>query len=242
MITDLRVLDDETALVKGERYDLEKVLGAMCGILDDYAAFAKAEGLAEPHTLSAPAPVRPDDDWVVRLLKESALPLPLPYGSHTPRLIRRDVMKVKEKLDAGGFRHPVEAPPYRFDLYPLAQHPLYANFGLCRNPDVREDWTVCDGPAWTEYDPAPFMRIFRHLPPRDEASSIAARPGRDMALTSSHLKLLTSFLETQKKRGIAFETRANGLAYEPVTLSFPHALFGAGHGDIRVALLRAGGD
>jgi len=241
MIKDLRVLDDEIAAACGERYDLASVLDAMGGILDDYAAFAKAEGLAEPYTLVTMRPPRPDDDWVVKLMRLADIPVRLPYGPHTPRLLRKLVMKEKEELDAGGLRHAIEAPPYRFDLYPLGAYPLYANFGLCRAPGVDTAWITCEGGPWTDYDPAPIIRIHRHLP-RAEDDESRRRPVPDLRLTYPQRKSLTGFLESQRTRGIAFETRANGVVTEPVTIRFPHARFGAGIGDLRIALLRAGGD
>ena len=241
MIENLRVLDDETVVARGERYDLAKVLDAMGGILDDYAAFAKSEELAEPYTLVAMRPPRPNEDWVTKLMRMADIPVRLPYGPHTPRLLRKLVMKEKEELDAGGLRHAIEAPPYRIDLYPLGAYPLYANFGLCRAPGVDTAWITCEGGPWTDYDPAPILRIHRHLP-RSMEDDERLRPDPDLHLTVAQRKTLTAFLGLQTRRGIAFETGANGLATEPVTLRFPHDRFGAGHGDLRIGLLRAGGD
>lgn len=241
MIADLKIIDDETAEAVGERYDLAKVLDAMCGIVDDFAALAKTRGEAQPYTQTYPGPPRPGEDWVVRLFREAEMPIQLPYGPHTPRLIRMKVGKEKEWVDAGGLRQSVEAPPYRFDLYPLGTEPLYANFGMCRVPGIEAEWITCEGRPWTDFDPSPIVRIFRHLPLLlDDVTG--KRPEPDLHMTKTQRKTLTAFLETQRHRGIDFETGAGGLATEPIKLIFPHDRFGLGRGPIRIALLRDVGD
>lgn len=242
MIEDLAITGDETATAVGERYDVHAVLETMGGLLDDYAAFAKAYGLDWPYTHSRFVPPRPDDDWVVKLFKRAgpSLPLPLPYGAHTMRLILAQVDEERREIDAGGSRHVVEAPPFRFELFPLAHEPLYANFGECRMPGVEADWMTCVGAPWTEYDPAPFIRIYRHLPPLPDGAP--ERDERDLRLASSHRRVLSGFLETQSRRGLTYRTNAIGLVEEPVTLRFPHDRYGAGRGLLRIPLLLAGGD
>lgn len=240
-IAHARQVTDDVIVAEGERYDFDKVLDAMLGIVDDYAAFAKAAGLAEPYTLSKIRPPRPDDDWVVKLMRMADEPVPLPYGGHTPGLLRMRFKKEKENVDAGGLREFIEAPPYRFDLYPLALHGLFANFGMCRENEIKEPWITCDIEPWQAYDPAPYLMIHRHLPrPRDGQEM--PRPERAMLLTEAQRRAMTTFLELQKKRGIEFETDAQGLVHESVRVRFPHAVFGAGHGEIRIALIIAGGD
>lgn len=240
-ITHARQASDDVIVAEGERYDVDKVLEAMCGIVDDYAAFAKAEGLAEPYTQSTPGPPRPDDDWVVKLLRLSDEPVTLPYGEHTPRLLRMKVMKEKEEIDAGGLRQFIEAPPYRFDLYPLGLEALIANFGTCRDKGLDAPWITCAGEPWKTHDPAPIMRIHRHLPRPREGEKLP-RPASELLMTRKQRRVLTTFLDSQKKRGITFETGIGGSVEEPVTVRFPHAAFGAGHGEIRIALIIAGGD
>lgn len=243
MITDIRPTeDDDVVLAVGERYDVGKILEAMCGILDDYAAFAGKKGLEEPYTLATPKPPRPGDDPIVKLLKSSSLPFKLPYGGHTMRIVGKLVDEERESYDAGGLRRDVEAPPFRFDLHPLGAEPLYANFGMCREPGIEARWLTLAGESATAFDPAPIMRIHRHLPPRAEGTAGNLRPKAEYCLTWNQRKLLTEFLETQRSRGIVYETGANGLVSEPLKILFPHDAFGAGAGDIRVALLRAGGD
>lgn len=241
MITDLKIIDDDTALASGERYDLEKILAAMCGIVEDFAAFAKAEGLADPYTLVPIRPPRPNDDWIVKLFRLADAPVSLPFGPHTNKLIRKLVEKEKEDLDAGGLRHAIEAPPYRFDLCPLGVYPLFANFGMCRAPGVDTAWITCEGGAWTDYDPAPLIRIHRHLP-RIPDDGRELKPEAELFLTKEHRKVLMPFLVSQEKRGITYESCSHGLVMEPVTLRFPHDRFGAGRGSLRIALVRAGGD
>ena len=239
MIAELRVIDDETAVAVGERYDFEQTLDAMCGLIDDYAAFAAARGLETPFTLSDPAP-RETDDWLAKLLRAAALPYALPYGRHTTRKIRLFAAKERELCDAGGLKHVFEAPPFRFELCPLGYAPLYANFGMCRVKGLEAEWTTVDGAPWTDYDPAPRVSIYRHLPRR--ADDAPERPDSDLGMTVPQRRLLTEFLETQRPRGFEWSSAANGLAIEPVILRCPHERFGAGRGPIRIALLRAGGD
>jgi len=243
MIKDIRPTeDDDVVLALGERYDVDKILEAMRGILDDYAAFAGKKGLEEPYTLANPKPPRPDDDPIVKLLKSSGLPFRLPYGGHTMRIVAKLIDEERGSYDAGGLRHDVEAPPFRFDLYPLGVSPLYANFGMCREPGVESRWLTIVGEPATAFDPAPIMRIHRHLPPRAEGAVGDLRPKAEYCLSGNHRKLLTEFLETQRNRGIIYEIGANGLVSEPLKILFPHDAYGAGIGDIRVAVLRAGGD
>ncbi|GEM_PF-3888968 len=242
MIEDIRPTEDgDVAIAKGERYDIRKVLAAMGGILDAYAAFAEERGLEAPYTLSTPKPPRPGDDGITRLLKSSGLAYKLPYGAHTMRIIGALVETERAEYDAGGFRHHVEAPPFRFDLYPLGTDPLYANFGLCREAGVDGRWVTVEGLPGTDYDQAPVVRVSRHMPPLPEGAAVP-RPDDQMLLQRPHRKLLTEFLETRLPEGVAFERGRGGLVEEPVRLRFPHAVFGAGIGDIRVAVLRAGGD
>jgi hypothetical protein len=239
MITDLKIIDDESAVATGELYDSGKVLSAMLGLVEDFALHAKTVGLTEPYTLVPVRPPRPGDDWVVKLFRQANMPVKLPYGPHTPKLILKLVELEKRELDAGGLRHSIEAPPYRFDLNPLGVYPLYANFGMCRAPDVGTLWITCEGGPWTDYDPAPLMTIHRHLPrPPEEAPG----PEAELFLTKQQRKIITAFLEPQKKRGITYQIDGHGLAQNPIIIRFPHATFGAGHGRIRIGLLRAGGD
>lgn len=239
MISDIRTTDDdEVAVATGERYDVPRVLETAFRLLDAYAAFAAARGLEAPYTLSTPKPPRSDDDPILRLLKESGLPFRLPYGRHTSRLIGVLVAKEREAYDAGGMRHAIEAPPFRFDLYPLGHEPLYANFGLCREKGLESPWVTCEGGPGTGLDVAPHIRVHRHLPERAGAEASEPRPGRDYRLLRPHKRILEEFLATQAGLGIAWEPGGA----DTVLIRFPHARFGAGIGDIRIAVLRAGGD
>ena len=145
MITNLEILDDETALAFGQKFDVPRVLEAMIAFLRTFAADIVA---AAPH-------VRP----IIRFVGDGDRTAPLDEDGYAR--LRRETIAYARHWDVLGYVGRADIGTFQLRLYPLGLDDIQ-RIGDCEPTIIpKETWRNLDPTPVICFTPDAGMPIFR---------------------------------------------------------------------------------
>lgn len=144
MITNLEIVDDDTAKAFGHRFDVGRVLDAMIAFLEGFVAEVAAADPSDRPTIRFPG----DGDAII------------PFDGDACARLRRETLTLATRWDV--VKHPVriDVGPFALRIHPLGRDDLY-RFGACEPTMIDEsDWRDLDPTPLVEFSPVRGIPIF----------------------------------------------------------------------------------